>query len=205
MGSRPRESASATASSTSSPLDVAGVPSGQQRGVLEADADVPAERRGRRAHRSRRGALAVRHPAQLAERAVEGVDEPEQIARRSGQTLLGCPRRSSELEVQPRHLGQQPVLVERLEVGDGLERVDARLGRDAGALARLEDLAGLLAVRGQVGRERLRVDRGELGELAEDVEERGHGAQRGLARSLRRDRDRHVHLSARSRARSRRT
>ena len=105
---------------------------------------------------ARRGALAVRDPAQLAERAVERVDEPEQVARRAGEALLGRAGGAAELEVQPRRLGEQAVLVERLEVGDRLERVDARLGRDAGALARLEDLAGLLAVRRQVGRERLR-------------------------------------------------
>ena len=115
------------------------------------------------------------------------------------------PAAPPELEVQPGRLGQQAVLVERLDVGDRLERVDARLGRDAGALAGLEDLARLLAVRGQVGRGGLDVDGGELGQLAQDVEERRDGAERRLAGALRRDRDRHVDERADRASRSRRT
>ena len=73
------------------------------------------------------------------------------------------PARSAELQVQPGRLGQQAVLVERLDVCDRLERVDTGLGRDAGALTGLEDLARLLAVRRKVGRRGVDVHGGELG------------------------------------------
>ena len=73
--------------------------------------------------------------------------------------------RAAEREVHPRRLGEQAVLVERREIGEALERRDARLGRHARGSQRLEDLARLLAVGRQVGRERRHVDRRELGQL----------------------------------------